>query len=260
MSRSNADTPGRSTFSVTSHAVARSNKTLGRSVPVQHRAYSQRARRNRAPPSVNSRYPNPARISRACCHLARPLSPPLIDPTRLAPNHSPLSGTGRSVGSAQAQPPRPAVSADASSRGNSPRPRSAATSRTGPPDLIRFPTGAPRLFSPADHAGLKGNSQSHRPFTLRSKPWPKIDRPCARAFWEQSSVPEPRSITLLGATLTGFALLPLGWPEAAPPPRLRLSARGPRHRSGTKPTRWSCGAARGLRGRLRRYRLRAGAS
>ena len=36
--RSSADAPGRSTFSVTSQTVARSNSTLGRSVPVQHRA------------------------------------------------------------------------------------------------------------------------------------------------------------------------------------------------------------------------------
>ena len=36
--RSSADAPGSSTFSVTSQAVARSNSTLGRSVPVRHRA------------------------------------------------------------------------------------------------------------------------------------------------------------------------------------------------------------------------------
>jgi hypothetical protein len=36
--RSRADAPGSSTFFVTSQAVARSNSTLGRSVPVQHRA------------------------------------------------------------------------------------------------------------------------------------------------------------------------------------------------------------------------------
>lgn len=117
-------------------------------------------------------------------NLKRSLSPPLIDPTRPAANHSPLSGTGRSAGSAQARPLRPAVSADASSRENPPRPRSAATSRTGPrpPDLIRFPTGAPGSFSSADDAGLKGNSQSHRSFMLRSKFWPKMGRPCTRAY------------------------------------------------------------------------------
>lgn len=36
--RSRADAPGRRTFPVTSQTVARSNSTLGRSVPVQHRA------------------------------------------------------------------------------------------------------------------------------------------------------------------------------------------------------------------------------
>ena len=47
--------------------------------------------------------------------LNRRLSPLPIDPPRLVANHWPLSGTGRSAGSARARPPRPAVFADASS-------------------------------------------------------------------------------------------------------------------------------------------------
>ena len=50
-----AELPGNSTFSDTSHAVARSNNTLGLSVPVQHKAYSHRAKRKRMNGSVNSR-------------------------------------------------------------------------------------------------------------------------------------------------------------------------------------------------------------
>jgi len=38
MRRSSADAPGSRTFSATSHAVAQSKRTLGRAVPVQHRA------------------------------------------------------------------------------------------------------------------------------------------------------------------------------------------------------------------------------
>ena len=41
--RSSTLTPGSSTFCARIQLVARSNKTLGRSVPVQHCAYSQRA-------------------------------------------------------------------------------------------------------------------------------------------------------------------------------------------------------------------------
>ena len=48
-------TPGSRTLCVSNHAVARSKSTLGRSVPVQHRAQSQRASRNPAAGSLKSR-------------------------------------------------------------------------------------------------------------------------------------------------------------------------------------------------------------
>jgi hypothetical protein len=53
--RSSTEAPGNSTLWATNQAVARSNSTLGRSVPVQHSAYSQRISRHRGSGSVNSR-------------------------------------------------------------------------------------------------------------------------------------------------------------------------------------------------------------
>jgi len=55
--RSSCVAPGNSTLCASIQVVARSNNTLGRSVPVQHCAYSQRVRQNPAVRSVKSRYP-----------------------------------------------------------------------------------------------------------------------------------------------------------------------------------------------------------
>ena len=63
--RSKVVTAGNRTFCAISQVVARSNRTPGRSVPVQQSAYNQRLRRNWAPGSPKSRKPQCRRISAA---------------------------------------------------------------------------------------------------------------------------------------------------------------------------------------------------